>query len=222
MARRDYYVDLGVAPNESPSGIRSAFRSLAKRYHPDRAGPESAGRFAEVREAYETLSDAVARRAYDEELRRRASPAEKPYSPWREAPEPLTADTFERSWEIGRSLDTILTPLLRHFPGFSVAGPECVEVLRCEIALSREEAASGGLLPIPIPICARCSRCAGSGRIWLFPCSACGETGWVEDRFTANLRIPPGLRSGTVLELPLDRLGLRSVILEASVRILPP
>jgi curved DNA-binding protein CbpA len=39
MKTKDYYVILGVAPTESPSGIREAFRDLVKRSHPDRVGP---------------------------------------------------------------------------------------------------------------------------------------------------------------------------------------
>jgi molecular chaperone DnaJ len=40
MITKDYYAILGVSPMESPSGIREAFRELAKRYHPDRIGPQ--------------------------------------------------------------------------------------------------------------------------------------------------------------------------------------
>jgi curved DNA-binding protein CbpA len=57
MARKDYYLILGVSRRESPRDIQDAFRELAKRYHPDLAGPAGAPRFQDVREAYEVLSD---------------------------------------------------------------------------------------------------------------------------------------------------------------------
>ncbi len=39
MLRRDYYTILGVSRSESASGVRTAFRELARRYHPERVGP---------------------------------------------------------------------------------------------------------------------------------------------------------------------------------------
>lgn len=65
MARPDFYVVLGVDPDDPPERIRAAFRRLAKRHHPDRAGGHDTGRFREISEAYRTLSDPEARRAYD-------------------------------------------------------------------------------------------------------------------------------------------------------------
>ncbi|HJU61775.1 MAG TPA: DnaJ domain-containing protein, partial [Candidatus Binatia bacterium] len=57
MVRKDYYLILGVSRRESPRGIQDAFRELAKKYHPDLAGPGGAPRFQDIREAYEILSD---------------------------------------------------------------------------------------------------------------------------------------------------------------------
>jgi hypothetical protein len=45
MFRKDYYIILGIPRDESAAGIHSAYRDLAKRHHPDVAGPSSAGRF---------------------------------------------------------------------------------------------------------------------------------------------------------------------------------
>ena len=82
------YEVLRVEQNASPTEIKSAFRSLAKLYHPDvaavRRSPESDGGavagdgdFIEIRNAYETLSDPSARAMYDLSLtsRRRRFPA---------------------------------------------------------------------------------------------------------------------------------------------------
>jgi molecular chaperone DnaJ len=70
MDGRTYYMILGVSPTESPSGIRSAYRDLAKRLHPDVAGEQTTQAFQELREAYHVLSDPHRRRAYNDELRR--------------------------------------------------------------------------------------------------------------------------------------------------------
>lgn len=65
----DYYVVLGIAEDASDETIRSAFRALARRYHPDVGAGSSPAEFNRAREAYETLVDPERRRRYDQELR---------------------------------------------------------------------------------------------------------------------------------------------------------
>ena len=65
-ADKDYYDILGVARTATDDEIRTAFRALARRYHPDVSKePDAERRFAEAQEAYEVLSDAEKRQAYD-------------------------------------------------------------------------------------------------------------------------------------------------------------
>ena len=66
-AKRDYYEILGIQRNSSASEIKNAFRSLARKYHPDKnqGDAESEIKFKEVQEAYAILSDANEKRKYD-------------------------------------------------------------------------------------------------------------------------------------------------------------
>ena len=65
--KRDYYEVLGVNKNASKDEIKSAFRRLAKKYHPDICKEENAEeKFKEVQEAYSVLSDDNKRRQYDQ------------------------------------------------------------------------------------------------------------------------------------------------------------
>jgi curved DNA-binding protein len=67
MKYKDYYATLGVARDADEAAIKSAYRKLARKYHPDVSTEKNAEeRFKEVSEAYETLRDAEKRAAYDE------------------------------------------------------------------------------------------------------------------------------------------------------------
>ncbi len=67
MNKRDYYEVLGVSKTASQDEIKSAFRKLAKKYHPDVSKePDAAEKFKEAQEAYAVLSDESKRRQYDQ------------------------------------------------------------------------------------------------------------------------------------------------------------
>ena len=68
MAKRDYYQILDVAKGASEADIKKAYRRLAMKYHPDRNpdDKEAEERFKEAKEAYEILTDAQKRAAYDQ------------------------------------------------------------------------------------------------------------------------------------------------------------
>jgi DnaJ-class molecular chaperone len=67
MAKKDYYEVLGLSRSASVEQIKKAYRRLARKYHPDTAGKDSATteKFKEVQEAYEVLSDPEKRQNYD-------------------------------------------------------------------------------------------------------------------------------------------------------------
>src|SRR5262245_36201572 len=61
----DHYEALQLSPNATADTVERVYRMLAKRFHPDNQDTGDAERFAEVQEAYELLSDAAKRAAYD-------------------------------------------------------------------------------------------------------------------------------------------------------------
>lgn len=67
MNKKDYYEVLGVSKDASDADIKSAFRKLAKKYHPDICKePDAEAKFKEVQEAYAVLSDPNKRKQYDQ------------------------------------------------------------------------------------------------------------------------------------------------------------
>jgi molecular chaperone DnaJ len=71
----DCYALLGIDAEADGAELRRAWRRLALRWHPDRAGPGATATFQKILAAYTMLSDPVARAAYD---RRRGAPTRSP------------------------------------------------------------------------------------------------------------------------------------------------
>lgn len=68
---KDHYAALGLGSDATLAEIKRAFRQQASLYHPDRnAAADAAARFRAVQEAYEVLSDPLARQTYDDNRRR--------------------------------------------------------------------------------------------------------------------------------------------------------
>jgi curved DNA-binding protein CbpA len=130
----DYYLLLGISPDADADTIRSAFRTLARRYHPDAGEGSSAERFRELVIAYETLNDPRRRGDYDRVLRNRraARPAVQIVEPLSAsaAPEPMLrprprvvdADRWHNPLDQGR-LDAILDELFRSWDELFFGAP---------------------------------------------------------------------------------------------------
>jgi molecular chaperone DnaJ len=220
MARKTYYMILGVSSTESPRGIRAAYRDLAKRLHPDVAGEEATRAFQEVTEAYNVLSDPQRRREYNHKLTR--AEASELVSQRRAAPEPLVREPVSilgNQQLIRPSFEAMFARFLRNFTGTGVPKSEQLEALNFEVVLTPEEASSGVTVPVGLPVFSRCSQCGGSGHDWLFPCVYCQEQGMVEGEELVRIHIPPRTRPGSVMDIPLGGLNIHNFYLRVHVLV---
>lgn len=218
MLRKDYYLILGIPREESAAGIHAAYRDLAKRHHPDVAGAAGAGPFREITEAYEVLSDPFRRDQYNHYLAQsEASPGPGVLRRAAEPVVPPPPSLFDRPDSIRPSFEELFDRYRRNSTGVDVPKAEVEEGLNIEVLLSPEEALLGGVLPVTLPVFTRCPVCQGTGFEWLFACLHCHAEGLIERHETVRVRIPPGIRSSTVIEFPLRGLGVHNFYLRVHI-----
>ena len=233
MVQRDHYIILGVSPTAPTRSIQSAFRTLAKQYHPDRVGSQGTSAFQDIAEAYEVLSNPERRAVYDSQ-RRLMEPAERTWAP----PEPLIPEPSshgQRLWDdplrpeqpslfhdfmtFQPSFEALRARMLRNFTGAGVPKGERVESLNVEVVLSPDEARRGGILRLGIPVFVPCPRCAGTGHVWGVGCLACMGEGMREQEQTVAVRLPPQVQHGAIFERSLHGLGLHNFYLRLHIAI---
>lgn len=225
MGERSYYLILGVAPDESAAGIHSAYRALARRFHPDVQGSGSTPTFQDIEEAYRVLSHPRSRREYDEQMEQRAAGISTPAgwsSDLGHGGEPLAWD-LGSLWSVRDSIrpsfEAVYDRFLRNFTGRGIRKSERVESLDFDLVLTADEAARGGFIRVPVPVFVACPACRGTGYDWLLPCVACGRQGVVERGRPVPIDVPPMTGPGTIIEVPLQGLGIHNFFLRLRVSV---
>ena len=216
---KDYYIVLGVSRGADLKRIKKAYRTVAKKYHPDvtRSG-EDVEKFREIREAYETLSDEAKRRKYDKELERQGSEIRISIVPEVVEKRRSLFDGMERAFS--SSTDDFFEGFLPGFFDFDKGGMREKD-LYFEAIMSPSEAASGGLFPITVPVFESCPRCKKSGFWEDFFCPVCMGYGRVRSEREFSLSIPSHVTHGTKIRVSMEDIGLRNVYLNIVVLIDP-
>ena len=131
----DPYKTLQVDPEAEDEVIAAAYRRLARKYHPDTAGPDGAARMAALNAAWERIGDPTRRAAYDREravaaAMARAGGGAGTHPGAASPPPPATStaprppDTVSRDWTSGRStVGSGYDPSMRTADGEGAAGP---------------------------------------------------------------------------------------------------
>lgn len=224
MSRRDYYEVLGVSREAGEAEIKKAYRRAAMKYHPDRNPDDDAAaeRFKEIQEAYDVLSDAQKRAAYDRFGHAGVDGAGMGGGhpgggdPFSDIFGDVFGDIFgggrrgRRQAARGADLRYILELTLEEAAGGceqKIRVPTAETCERCE-----GSGAEPGTTPETCPTCGGhgdvriqqgifsiqqpCPQCRGSGRIVGSPCRDCQGQGRVQREKTLSVKIPAGVDTG--------------------------
>ena len=166
MALKNYYIILGIPPNSSAEGVRFAFRRLAKKFHPDKAGRERTALFQDITEAYEVLSDPEKRKVYNQKLSEENRNQKN--IPVHQAPNQ------------SEKRENHLSP----------------NVLEMDAFLTVQEALSGLTFKLKLSIPVQCPWCGGTGRDFFFSCIRCHGSGNINMKRSLEIELPPRVKHG--------------------------
>lgn len=188
MSDKNYYDILGVGKDASPEEIKSAYRKLAKQYHPDINKEEGASeKFKEINEAYECLSDPQKKSNYDQ---------------FGSSTGPQGFGGFGGNGGFSGFGDfSDLGDIFGNFFGGGFGNAQSMgargEDLQVQITLSFEEAVFGVKKDLSVPRIVSCAKCNGTGAkngTEFTTCSDCHGTGQV--RFQENSLFGRVVRQG--------------------------
>jgi len=209
MAKRDYYEVLSVGRGASEQDLKSAYRKLAKKYHPD-ANPGDADaekNFKEVNEAYEALKDPQKRAAYDQFGHAAFEGGRGPGGPGGFGP------------DFASSMSDIFDDLFGEFMGGRRGGGgrrtgrERGSDLRYNMSITLDEAYSGKNAQIRVPTSVTCEKCTGTGAkpgskpITCPTCSGAGKIRASQGFFTIERPCPTCQGRGEIISDPCSSCG---------------
>jgi molecular chaperone DnaJ len=230
MAKRDYYEILGVERGVSEAELKKAYRRLAMKYHPDRNPDDKSAedKFKEANAAYEILSDASKRAAYDQ------------YGHAGVDPQMGGGGGGGGNGNFSDIFGDVFSDFFGGARGGSRGGAQRGSDLRYTLELDLEEAVRGTTVTIRVPTLVNCKpcdgsgakkgtspvtcttcggigqvrmqqgffsvqqtcpRCHGNGKMIAEPCTSCHGQGRVEEHKTLSVKVPAGVDTGDRIRL---------------------
>jgi molecular chaperone DnaJ len=223
---RSYFAILEVPSGATPEEVRSAYRRLAKEFHPDHyeGGSEP---FRQIQEAYAVLGDPARRRAYEKSLADvlvKRTAGQTLYS----EPEPLIPDDGPvnigeispvRSFQtFSPSYGEIFDWIWDNFSSVDRPKSRRARHLTLEVPLSREQAFRGGNAEVMVPVRAACPTCRGYGSDGYYECYRCAGQGAISEEVPVSIAFPPGLVQNHSVVIPLEQFGIRNLHLTVLFR----
>ncbi len=221
----DHYTTLGVARDAAPEDVKRAYRKLARTLHPDvNPGADAEDRFKEVSHAYEVLSNAERRAAYDatgsdngtgfaaggfgfgdifETFFGQTASARGPVSRSRRGQDALVrldVELEEAVFGATREIRVESAETCSRCSGSCCEPGTSVET--CDVCGGRGQVQRVARSFLgQVMTTSPCPRCGGFGTVVPSPCHECSGEGRVRTRRTLTIKIPPGVETGTRIQL---------------------
>ncbi len=202
---KDYYRILGVDRNADEKTIKSAYRKLARKHHPDvNKGKDE--KFKEISEAYEVLSDPEKRRRYDT-----LGPDWQRYATGQPGGGPGGGFSYSTgdAGDFSDFFRTIFGDLGSRVGGRGAGRGINVEDLfgagarrshgqdvQAGVEITLDEAYHGARKSFTLESEELCAACHGAGNVGGRPCPTCGGTGGQRTQRQVDVRIPAGVKTG--------------------------
>ena len=197
---KDYYKILGIAEFDTAENIKSAYRKLARKYHPDVAGNSSdaLAKFKEINEAYEVLSNSVKKAEYDKARRfynyaNSNKTKEEQYSKTTTNPQ-SKAKSFSFSWEEFLKKN-------KNINEEKISAPKKGEDIYSDIEVSELEVISGTTKTVNMLQTQICPKCKGKKFINGGICTHCNGKGDIVSHKKFNVKIPAGIKNKSKIRL---------------------
>lgn len=195
----DYYAILGVTKDSSADEIKKAYKRLANKHHPDKSGGDE-GKFKEIKEAYETLSDPTKRQVYDY------------------GGKSAFDQGFKQTWRARPDVHFNAADFNDLFNTFKQAQRPKQQSVRLKMSISLVEAYNGAHKKLNTRTNKHCSDCNGSGIIYnhqttaVNPCKPCGGIGAIPVHLTPDFFVPAGIATGDQINVHDAKTGEHIII----------
>lgn len=177
---KDYYKILGVEKNSSIEDIKRAFRTLARKYHPDltKNDKQLEEKFKDIFEAYEVLSDENKRKTYDDLNKK----------------DVLKFDLKKKN---NGAFSDFFYSMFGTVKDNTLKNIKKINNIEKTITLTLEEAYNGVEKVVTLPIEETCKVCEGSGVSHHKTCENCKGKGVTSDNKSIHVKIPESVTLGT-------------------------
>lgn len=217
IKRKNYYDILGVTPDSDDVEIKSAYRKLARKYHPD-VNPNSAELFKEITQAYDILSHKDKRKQYDilngffksehKQNKNTSHQAEQQYRsksfenhtpPKQEVPPKKSNEDFSK--KINDIFEEFKKTKQKTAKQQEKSTPLKGEDIYADITITLTESVKGTSRTINVMHTEHCPLCKGRKFINGAKCTVCSGKGEVSDHKKITVKIPKNIKNGAKLRV---------------------